>query len=73
MPKQVRTCSFVVSFLLVSGLSTFLLAQTPANRITTAIDENKVTTLLGNVHPMSRDTDRHAPLRGRLRRPLENR
>jgi pseudomonalisin len=54
MPKQVRTCSFVVSFLLVSGLSTFLLAQTPANRITTAIDENKVTTLLGNVHPMAR-------------------
>ena len=54
MPKQVRICSFVVSFLLISGLSTSVLAQTPANRVTAAIDENKVTTLLGNVHPMAR-------------------
>jgi pseudomonalisin len=54
MPKQVTICSFVVSFLLVSGLSTSVLAQTPANRVTAAIDENKVTTFLGNVHPMAR-------------------
>lgn len=54
MPKQVRICYFVVSFLLISGLSKSVLAQTPANRVTAAIDENKVTTLLGNVHPMAR-------------------
>ena len=54
MPKQVTICSFVVSFLLISGLSTSALAQTPANRVTAEIDENKVTTLLGNIHPMAR-------------------
>ena len=54
MPKRVATCSLVISFLLISGLSTSVLAQTPTNRVTAAIDENKVTTLLGNVHPMAR-------------------
>jgi pseudomonalisin len=54
MPKQVIICSLVVSFLLISGLSGSALAQTPVNRVTAAIDENKVTTLLGNVHPMAR-------------------
>jgi pseudomonalisin len=54
MPKQVIICSLVVSFLLISGLNGSALAQTPVNRVTAAIDENKVTTLLGNVHPMAR-------------------
>jgi hypothetical protein len=54
MLKQVRTCSFVVSFLLFSGLSMSVVAQTPSNRVSGRIDENKVTTLLGNVHPMAR-------------------
>jgi pseudomonalisin len=54
MPNQVRTCSIVVAFLLMSGLSTSVVAQTPANRVAAEIDENQVTTLLGNVHPMAR-------------------
>lgn len=54
MPKRVTICSFVVSFLLISGLSTSVVAQTPANRVPAGIDENKVTTMLGNVHPMAR-------------------
>jgi pseudomonalisin len=54
MPKQVGTCSFVVAVLLISGLSTSGVAQTPINRVAAGIDENTVTTLLGNVHPMAR-------------------
>jgi hypothetical protein len=54
MPKQDRTCSTVVTFLLVSGCCAAALAQAPANRVTTRIDETRVTTLLGNVHPMAR-------------------
>jgi pseudomonalisin len=54
MPKHVRTCSFVVAFLLFSGLATSVVAQTPADRVAGGIDENNVTTLLGNVHPMAR-------------------
>ena len=54
MPKQVRTCSLVVAFLLIFGLSTSVVAQTPTNRVAAGIDENTVTTLLGNVHPMAR-------------------
>jgi pseudomonalisin len=54
MPKQVTICSFVVSFLVISGLSTSVMAQMPANRVPAGIDENKVTTLLGNVHRMAR-------------------
>jgi pseudomonalisin len=54
MPKQVSPCSFVVAFLLTYGLSSSMVAQTPANRVIGEIDENKVTTLLGNVHPMAR-------------------
>jgi pseudomonalisin len=54
MPNQVKTCSFIVPFLLFSALSTSVVGQTPANRVAAGIDENKVTTLLGNVHPMAR-------------------
>jgi len=54
MPKQVGTCSIVAAFLLISGCCMSLTAQAPANRVTGSIDENKVTTLFGNVHPMAR-------------------
>jgi pseudomonalisin len=51
---QVRTCSSLSAYLLVYGWCTFALAQAPANRVTGPIDDTRVTTLLGNVHPMAR-------------------
>ena len=51
---QVRTCSSLSAYLLIYGWCTFALAQAPANRVTDPIDDTRVTTLLGNVHPMAR-------------------
>jgi pseudomonalisin len=54
MTKQAETCSTVVTLLLISGCFAAALAQAPTNRVTAQIDESRVTTLLGNVHPMAR-------------------
>ncbi len=54
MPKQDRICSIVVTFLLIFGCFVAALAQAPTNRVAARIDETRVTTLLGNVHPMAR-------------------
>jgi len=54
MPKPVRSCSLIVAFLLISACFTSLVGQGPVNRINGRIDDNMVTTLLGNVHPMAR-------------------
>jgi len=44
----------VLFYLLICGCCVFSQAQTIASRITGPINENQVTTLLGNVHPMAR-------------------
>jgi pseudomonalisin len=54
MPTQAKTCSSFLALLLISGGCTSALAQAPANRVATQIDETRVTTLAGNVHPMAR-------------------
>src|ERR1700738_4035609 len=54
MPKQVNFCCSLFVFLLICGWGTSALAQAPTNRVTARIDETKVITLLGNVHPMAR-------------------
>jgi pseudomonalisin len=51
---QATTCSSFLAFLLISGGCTSAPAQAPANRIAARIDETRVTTLAGNVHPMAR-------------------
>jgi len=51
---RVKTCWFVFFYLLLSGCFASSRAQTVVSRITGQIDENRVTTLLGNVHPMAR-------------------
>lgn len=51
---QAKTCLSVFACLLISGCCISSQAQAIENRITGPIDENRVTTLLGNVHPMAR-------------------
>src|ERR1700744_1078349 len=53
MSKKAGICSTAVTFLLMCGCSA-VLAQAPANRVAAQIDDSRVTTLLGNVHPMAR-------------------
>jgi pseudomonalisin len=54
MPKQVKFCCSLFVFLLICGWGTSALAQAPTNRVAARIDETRVTTLQGNVHPMAR-------------------
>src|ERR1700722_13204953 len=54
MSTQPRICASLFAFLLISGGCAPALAQTPANRVAARIDETRVTTLAGNVHPMAR-------------------
>src|ERR1700761_5006009 len=53
MSRQDRLCTLIVSFLILAG-PRYMPAQTPVNRVAANIDDNQVTTLLGNVHPMAR-------------------
>jgi pseudomonalisin len=54
MLTQAKTCSSFLALLLITGGCTSAFAQAPANRVATQIDETRVTTLAGNVHPMAR-------------------
>src|SRR3984893_13903815 len=54
MPKQVKSCSSLFAFLVICGWGSSALAQVPTNRVAARIDETRVTTLQGNVHPMAR-------------------
>jgi pseudomonalisin len=52
LPVKIR--SPLVAFLLLVAWSVTVLAQAPANRIVRAIDEARVVTLMGNLHPRAR-------------------
>src|SRR3984957_14985705 len=54
MSTQPRICASLFSLLLISGGCGTALAQTPASREDARIDEARITTLAGNVHPMAR-------------------
>src|SRR5271163_3628602 len=54
MPKQAKTCSSFLAWLVICGWCTSALAQTALNRVAARIDDTQVTTLVGNVHPMAR-------------------
>jgi pseudomonalisin len=54
MQRQAGTRAIVATFLLIFGCCVAARAQAPANRVSTRIDEARMTTLLGNVHSRAR-------------------